>query len=592
MAASLASRSGAGAVYSTALAAVAVGQEPSAVCSQPSFRKTLGFPCVRQISNFVESRGLADRGSNTQRRIGQQSSLLLAQTRRSFTARQAASLTCRASSGLEAVADPVSAQGEATPAAQSAPSSPAADIHTAASGAANGAASINGSALNGSALGAAINGATNGSVNGSANGSVNGSTNGSVNGSANGSVNGSANGSVNGSANGSVNSSANGLVNGSANGSANGSLNGSANGNGASAVGVQSLEVPLNDIDEEVSGAADAASLGVVTESAGGEAAVEDGSYYEPAFQLLAASKMIPHPAKVEKGGEDAVLISDVGAGVLAVTDGVGGWAEDGVDPALYSNEFVGHLNDIIENAQDQDDLEPRELLRKAHSMTKSPGAATAVVAVFDGEYSVLNVASLGDAGVRVVRGSEVVHKTTPHEHFFDCPFQFGSESSDSADDAEVLSFSVQEGDTVVMASDGLFDNVFDKDIASIVKVFSGPSHAHVSRTATALAALAAKHAGDKEYMAPYTLEALEHGRDLPVWQKMMGKKLSGGKQDDISVVVARVVTSEVLAQAVLEQGQETETEDEEEVQVGTTTVGQAEGEKTAPEQAESAAAA
>ncbi|CAI5501134.1 unnamed protein product [Closterium sp. Naga37s-1] len=578
MAVSLASRSGAGAVYSTALAAVAVGQEPSAVCSQPSVRKTLGFPCVRQISNFVENRGLADRGSNTQRRIGQQSALLLAQTRRSFTARQAASLTCRASSGLEAVVDPISAQGEATPAAQSAPASPAADIHTAANGAANGAASVNGSALNGSALGGAINGAANGSVNGSANGSANGSTNGSVN----GSVNGSTNGSVNGSANGSVNGSANGSVNG----SANGSLNGSANGNGASVVGVQSLEVPLGDIDEEVSGAADAASLGVVTESVGGEAAAEDASYYEPAFQLLAASKMIPHPAKVEKGGEDAVLISDVGAGVLAVTDGVGGWAEDGVDPALYSNEFVGHLNDIIENAQDQDDLEPRELLRKAHSMTKSPGAATAVVAVFDGEYSVLNVASLGDAGVRVVRGSEVVHKTTPHEHFFDCPFQFGSESSDSADDAEVLSFSVQEGDTVVMASDGLFDNVFDKDIASIVKVFSGPSPSHVSRTATALAALAAKHAGDKEYMAPYTLEALEHGRDLPVWQKMMGKKLSGGKQDDISVVVARVVTSEVLAQAVLEQGQESETEEEEE-----TAVGQAAGETTAQEQAEPAAA-
>ncbi|CAI5472073.1 unnamed protein product [Closterium sp. Yama58-4] len=568
MAASLASRSGAGAVYSTALTAVAVGQEPSAVCSQP-VRKTLGFPAVRQFSILVESRGLADRGSNTQRRIAQQSSLLLAQTRRSFTARQAASLTCRASSGLEAVADPVSAHGEATPSAQSAPASPAADIHTAANGATNGAASLNGSALNGSALGAATNGATNGSVNGSTNGSLNGSANGSVNGSANGSVNGSANG------------------------SANGSLNGSANGNGKSAVGVQSLEVPLNDIDEEVSGAADAASLGVYTESAGGAAAAEDASYYEPAFQLLAASKMIPHPAKVEKGGEDAVLISDVGAGVLAVADGVGGWAEDGVDPALYSNEFVGHLNEIIENAQDQDDLEPRELLRKAHSMTKSPGAATAVVAVFDGEYSVLNVASLGDAGVRVVRGSEVVHKTTPHEHFFDCPYQFGSESSDSADDAEVLSFSVQEGDTVVMASDGLFDNVFDKDIASIVKVFSGPSHAHVSRTATALAALAAKHAGDKEYMAPYTLEALEHGRDLPVWQKMMGKKLSGGKQDDISVVVARVVTSEVLAQAILEQGQESETEEEEEVevQVEETAVGQAEGEKTALEKAESAAA-
>eukprot|EP00475_Leptophrys_vorax_P015432 TRINITY_DN21778_c0_g1_i1.p1 TRINITY_DN21778_c0_g1~~TRINITY_DN21778_c0_g1_i1.p1 ORF type:complete len:410 (-),score=2.38 TRINITY_DN21778_c0_g1_i1:239-1468(-) len=286
-------------------------------------------------------------------------------------------------------------------------------------------------------------------------------------------------------------------------------VNGNGNGNGNGATAAESAPVLAAVIDEEVVGAANAESLGDLLATT--DESDAEPSYYEPAFQLLAASKMIPHPAKVAKGGEDAVLVSDVGAGVIAVADGVGGWAEDGVDPALYSNEFVGHLNDLLEGAQDQSELEPRELLRRAHAATKSPGAATAIVAVFDGEQSRLNVASLGDAGVRVVRGGEVVHKSQAHEHFFDCPYQFGSESSDSADDAEVLSFPVQAGDTVVMASDGLFDNVFDKDIASIVKVFGGDSPASISRTATALAALAAKHGSDPEYMAPYTLEALAH---------------------------------------------------------------------------------
>lgn len=59
---------------------------------------------------------------------------------------------------------------------------------------------------------------------------------------------------------------------------------------------------------------------------------------------------------------------------------------------------------------------------------------------------------------------------------------------------------------------------------------------------ATALAALASKHAADPEYMSPYTLEALEQGQDLPVWEKMLGKKRQGGKLDDITVVVAQVV--------------------------------------------------
>ena len=41
-----------------------------------------------------------------------------------------------------------------------------------------------------------------------------------------------------------------------------------------------------------------------------------------------------PHPAKVDKGGEDANYESD---NVIALADGVGGWAQSGVDPALYS---------------------------------------------------------------------------------------------------------------------------------------------------------------------------------------------------------------------------------------------------------------
>lgn len=45
-------------------------------------------------------------------------------------------------------------------------------------------------------------------------------------------------------------------------------------------------------------------------------------------------SFMIPHPDKAYKGGEDAVFVSDK---ILSVADGVGGWAELGVDPSLYS---------------------------------------------------------------------------------------------------------------------------------------------------------------------------------------------------------------------------------------------------------------
>lgn len=43
---------------------------------------------------------------------------------------------------------------------------------------------------------------------------------------------------------------------------------------------------------------------------------------------------MIPHPDKAYKSGEDACYCDDR---LLAVLDGVGGWNDEGVDPALFS---------------------------------------------------------------------------------------------------------------------------------------------------------------------------------------------------------------------------------------------------------------
>lgn len=50
---------------------------------------------------------------------------------------------------------------------------------------------------------------------------------------------------------------------------------------------------------------------------------------------------MIPHPEKVSKGGEDACYANE---NLLAVADGVGGWAEVGVDPAIYSRKLIAKL--------------------------------------------------------------------------------------------------------------------------------------------------------------------------------------------------------------------------------------------------------
>ena len=52
---------------------------------------------------------------------------------------------------------------------------------------------------------------------------------------------------------------------------------------------------------------------------------------------------MIPHVDKRYKGGEDACYADEK---LLVVLDGVGGWNEVGVDPALFSKQLVGLIEE------------------------------------------------------------------------------------------------------------------------------------------------------------------------------------------------------------------------------------------------------
>lgn len=67
-----------------------------------------------------------------------------------------------------------------------------------------------------------------------------------------------------------------------------------------------------------------------------------------------------------------------------------------------------------------------------------------------------------------VVRKGEIVHRSEEQQHYFNTPFQLsvpppghgGNVLSDSPDSADTLSFPVKEGDVILVATDGVFDNV------------------------------------------------------------------------------------------------------------------------------------
>nr|XP_016513604.1 PREDICTED: probable protein phosphatase 2C 26 [Nicotiana tabacum] len=252
---------------------------------------------------------------------------------------------------------------------------------------------------------------------------------------------------------------------------------------------------------------------------------------------LCVGTYLIPHPNKVEKGGEDAFFVSSDNGRVIAVADGVSGWAEKNVDPALFSRELMANVSSLVGNKEEAK-YDPQILIKGAHAATSSIGSATAIVAMF--ENGILKIASVGDCGLRIVRKGQMIFSTFPQEHYFDCPYQLSSEAvTQTYLDAIVSSVDLKEGDTIIMGSDGLFDNVFDQEIVSVMT-----THDDVSNAAKALAELAKNHSVDIKFDSPYSLEARERGFDVPWWKKVFGMKLTGGKLDDITVIVGKVKSS------------------------------------------------
>mmetsp|Transcript_15548 Transcript_15548/g.41826 ORF Transcript_15548/g.41826 Transcript_15548/m.41826 type:complete len:458 (+) Transcript_15548:123-1496(+) len=295
---------------------------------------------------------------------------------------------------------------------------------------------------------------------------------------------------------------------------------------------------------------------------------------------------MIPHPDKAEKGGEDAYFV-DEALGSVGVFDGVGGWASAGIDPALYSRALcslshvklrtygahevtravaeatrevrqVGSstvcvvsivnaerasgsrrlISDVSENdaisasvsKSDSTDEGVWEGGSRKHELMR--GSALSASALLTG-------VNLGDSGVLVIRDSRVVFRSEEQQHFFNCPYQVGTDSRDSIErDAARISFPLELGDYVVLGTDGLLDNCFSSEIVDQIRALeiqarSQQKELPVSRVAEALAHLAFKHGVDSRRETPFA----QHARQA-------GHKYKGGKLDDITVIVCRVIAA------------------------------------------------
>ncbi|KAI9018297.1 phosphatase 2C-like domain-containing protein [Hyaloraphidium curvatum] len=229
----------------------------------------------------------------------------------------------------------------------------------------------------------------------------------------------------------------------------------------------------------------------------------------------------------------------------IGVADGVGGWSRiKGANPALYSRKLMHYSNKDLSRFEDDSSYDPEEyyavdprvVLERSYAAVLDDidkenlvGSTTACLVILRDDE--LRIANLGDCGVLVIRGAEIIFRTAEQQHSFNFPFQLGTGSKDSPGDAETFTVKVKEGDVVIVASDGLFDNLFDDEILDIAVAMTEPPRGAAGldpqKFADTLAVRCREVQEDPMASAsPFQVKASEEGLFY-----------EGGKQDDTTVV-------------------------------------------------------
>lgn len=275
------------------------------------------------------------------------------------------------------------------------------------------------------------------------------------------------------------------------------------------------------------------------------------------------------------ESGQDSFFFAELEEGSkrgsisLGVADGVGGWSSVGVDPAEFAHSLCEAMTEkfksqeahAVENGENTLEplLPPLTVLSYAYNKLKEEekvlaGSCTACVGVASPVSGILQVANLGDSGYSIFRQGRLYRQSKPLLHTFNTPYQMAiipdslriqnsQRIDDKPSDATLSTHTLQHGDVVVFATDGLVDNLFAHEILSIVtdtmvrmsswnynssgEIEPSDEMAGASELASALVKHAALYSMDTQRQTPFTQE-LKRNVNLTAY---------GGKPDDVTVV-------------------------------------------------------
>jgi protein phosphatase PTC7 len=272
---------------------------------------------------------------------------------------------------------------------------------------------------------------------------------------------------------------------------------------------------------------------------------------YSP-FVFKGGLANIPKLEKIETGGEDALFYSP---NLLAVADGVGGWALQGIDSSKYSRKLIENARDFFQKNPEHYSQYPKDLLVECAKNNYEMGTSTLVLVTLWNKF--LKVGFLGDSGYMILapalkqlpqnRGYNIIWEakeiSKEQEHAFNFPFQIGMNGDDPELKAQAFQHEVSYGSLVIVMSDGVLDNFFPHDIeyalneyVETIKMKHGRGLRHVVENF------------DGQYFSEYLAQktyAISERNDFvspfAVGAMQAGLIAEGGKMDDISVVAAMI---------------------------------------------------
>lgn len=306
--------------------------------------------------------------------------------------------------------------------------------------------------------------------------------------------------------------------------------------------------------------------------------------YCIPKSSAFPATKTT-HKVRWDCCGEDSYGVAEnEWQSVLAVADGVGGWRSKGVDPSAFSRSLMHHLEAVVRDepaasgkgsgsgggggggifsklfgragpqsaTPSSGPIEASVLLKRAfwrmigafYAGREEPfGSSTACIVSVSKAEGRLDAANLGDSGFILVRkgtatadsgGEQIILRSVSQQHRFNAPYQATltpeGNVMDTTASAALQGCALQPGDLLVLATDGLWDNLFEEDILSIIRdhrLLPGGAEQRIAETL----AVQARRLGERDdYESPFCVEGARHG----LFRR-------GGKLDDVTVIVASV---------------------------------------------------